>query len=87
MVFSSETTTSVTVSWSNNPDTTRVTGWRILYTPKDTSDWRDKTETSSTTNLENLTPGQTYTVRVYSRSGNTESQAPLEGEVTISEYI
>ncbi len=85
MEFNSKTTTSVTVTWSNLA-TTRVTSWRIQYTPKGTNNWTNKTEKSPTANLENLTSGQTYTVRVYSRSGSSESQEPLEREVTISEY-
>ena len=86
MEFNSKTTTSVTVSWSNNFAMTRANSWRIQYTPKDTNNWTNKTETSPTTTLQNLTPGQTYTVHVYSRSGSSESKEPLEGEVTVSEY-
>ncbi len=86
MEFNSKTTTSVTVTWSNNLATTRVSSWRILHTPKGTSNWINRTESNSITNLENLTPGQTYTIHVYSRSDSSENQAPLEGEVTISEY-
>ena len=86
IMFSSKTTSSVTVSWSYNPDTTKVTGWRARYTPKGTSSWREKSRLNPTADLENLTPGQTYTVEVFSRSGSAESQRPLRGEVIISEY-
>ncbi len=86
IVFSSKTTSSVTVSWSYNSAATKVTGWRIRYTPKVTNTWSDKYPSNPSADLANLTPGQTYTVQVYSRSGRAESLQSLQGEVIISEY-
>ena len=90
LTVSPTTTTSVKVQWQYESTKSFCVKWKVKYTVKGTNNFQE-VFTSGATDLEktidNLTPGKTYTIKVFGVTTNgVVSKTDVHDDLTLSKY-